>query len=97
MEQIGNQVIEMLARLTKSGRPSRGAITIGETQIKQAGDGAFLPGQALSLPLATARLPLASAAIKLIAVVILITLKVRFDKAKKSPRATAVAKAEPTS
>ena len=53
---------------------------MGKTQIKLAGDGAFLPGQALSLPLATARLPLAPAAIRLIAVVILITPKVRFDK-----------------
>lgn len=70
---------------------------MGKTQIKLAGDGAFLPGQALSLPLATARLPLAPAAIRLIAVVILITPKVRFDKAKKSLRATAAAKAEPTS
>lgn len=51
----------------------------------------------MSPPLATARLPLAPAAIKLIAVVILITPKVRFDKAKKSLRATAAAKAEPTS
>lgn len=81
----------------KSMRMILEAITIDKSQIKLAGDGAFLPGQALSLPLATARLPLAPAAIRLIAVVILITPKVRFDNAKKSLRATAAAKAEPIS
>lgn len=76
---------------------TRGAIAVEKNQMKLAGDGAFLPGQALSLPLATARLPLEPATIKLIAVVILITPKAGFDKAKKSLRATAAAKAEPTS
>lgn len=60
------------------------------------GDEAFLPGQALLLPLATARLPLAPAAIKLITAIIF-PPRAKNVKSNTSVKATAAAMAEPTS